>query len=238
MNLDSLHVILFILIVLLAAYIVYLHIKIVSKNMIIESIVKKLSGIEKDLSIQDIRKIVNELHSLNLRNMKFDDRLFDESTLDFIYSSPVDAATYIHYTREEEVARQIMTEGFMFVESFYKTALPISADKLDLLIKHNNKKFYGDFIVVICISNEIVRHYSAEIEKAGLADYSFENILTEKPPVKNENSDQVFILPTQFIKGVVNFRTGEILRNENFNPGFVSPGFSKNIEMLVSGGKV
>ena len=65
-----------------------------------------------------------------------------------------------------------------------------------------------------------------------------ENILTEKPPVKNENSDQVFILPTQFIKGVVNFRTGEILRNENFNPGFVSPGFSKNIEMLVSGGKV
>jgi hypothetical protein len=125
-----------------------------------------------------------------------------------------------------------MNEGFRFVESFHKTALHISNDKLDLMIKHNNKKYYGDYVIVICISNEIVRYYSTELERSGIIDYSFENVLTEDLPEKNENSDNVFLLSAHFIKGYVNYRTGEIVQNPSFNPGYSSPGFSNNISKL------
>jgi hypothetical protein len=133
---------------------------------------------------------------------------------------------------DEQVALNILSEGFKFVDSFYKTALPVSNDRLDLLIKHNNKKFYGDYIIVICIANEIVRLYSDEIEMAGIKNYSFENILTESPPFKNENAEITYLLPSQYIKGYINYRTGEIITNPVFNPLFSSPGFSQNINRI------
>jgi hypothetical protein len=229
---NTMQTVLMIIILLLADYIIFLHIQLVRKNILIEAIVKKISGIEKDLSVQEIQKIVNELHSFNIRTTLFEDKLFDENIVEFIFGTGKDSRTYIHYTMDDEVATKIMNEGFRFVESFYKTALPISNDKLDLLIKHNNKKLYGDFIIIICISNDIVSHYSSELENSGIRDYSFENVLTEIAPEKNENSDNVFLLPSEFVKGYVNYRSGEIVKNPAFNPSFTSPGFSKNIARL------
>jgi hypothetical protein len=232
MTLDGMHTLLLILIIMLTAYIVYLHIKLVRKNLTIESIIRKVSGIEKEISGGEIKKFINELHSFKARSFIMDDRLFDENSLDFIFSTLNDSSTYIHYTTDDKIARKIMSEGFMFAESFHKTALPVTNDKLDLLIKHNNKKFYGDYIIVICISNELVSFYSAELERSGISNYSFENVLTENPPVKNENSDTVFLLSAHFVKGFINFRTGEVVENPLFNPGYSSPGFSNNIAKL------
>lgn len=229
---NTMQTVLMILIVLLAGYIIFLHIQLVRKNILIEAIVKKISGIEKDLSVQEIKKFVSELHNFNIRTTIFDDKLFDDDIVEFIFGTGKDSRTYIHYTMDDEVAKKIMNEGFRFVESFYKTALPISNDKLDLMIKHNNKKYYGDFIILICISNEIVKYYSSELENSGIKDYSFENVLTEISPEKNENSDNVFLLPSKFVKGYVNYRTGEIVQNPAFDPGFTSPGFSENITRL------
>jgi hypothetical protein len=232
MSIDAMHTVLLILILILAGYIIFLHVQLVRKNLLIESIIKKISGIEKDLSVTEIRKFINELHNFNYRSFLFNDKFFEDSILDFIFSTLNDANTYIHYTLEEDIARKIMTEGFRFVESFHKTALAVSNDKLDLLIKHNNKKYYGDYVIIICIANEIVSHFSSELERLGIVNYSFENVLTENPPQKNENSDNVFILSAHYIKGYVNYRTGEIVRNPSFDPGFSSSGFSSNISRL------
>jgi hypothetical protein len=232
MTIDTMHAVLLILIVLLACYIIFLHVQLVKKNLTIESIIRKVSGLEKELSGGEIKRFINELHNFNVRSLLFGDKLFEPNSLDFIFSTMNDSSTYIHYTLDEEIARKIMSEGFRFVESFHKTALPVSNDKLDLLIKHNNKKYYGDYVIVICIANEIVKHYSSELERSGINNYSFENVLTENPPEKNENSDTVFLLSEHFVKGYINYRSGEIVQNPSFNPGYSSQGFSKNITKL------
>jgi hypothetical protein len=71
-----------------------------------------------------------------------------------------------------------------------------------------------------------------ELEKAGIKNYYFENVLTEAPPRRNDNSDLVYQLSSQFVKGYINHRTGEIVKNPGFDPWYNSPGFMKNIDLL------
>lgn len=138
----------------------------------------------------------------------------------------------MHYTKDETDARSILKNGFRYVDSFYKTALPASADKLDLKIKHSSRKFFGEYLIIICISNDIVNYYSSEMIKAGIKNYSFENVLTEHPPVRNENSDQVFQLAVPYIKGYLNLKTGEIIKNPVYDPWHNSTAFIHNLDFL------
>jgi hypothetical protein len=238
MILNTTQTILLVVILLLAAYIIYLQIQLVRKNLVIESIARKVSGIERSLKPDELKKFLNELHNFNIRTSLIDDKLFSDKVLNFIISKDTSKRTYIHYTMDEQVALRILGEGFKFADSFYKTALPVSNDKLDLLIKHNNKKYYGDYIIVISISNELVRYYAEELENAGITNYTFENILTETPPFRNENSELIYLLPSQFIRGYVNYRSGEVITNPVFNPGYSSPGFIENINRLRKAGQL
>jgi hypothetical protein len=207
------------------------------KNILIESIVKSLTGKEKDWKLDEMKKILSELNKFSFRSTFFGDKLFEDNTLNFILENEKDSKIYIHYTRDENDAKSILSEGFKFVDSFYKTALSISNDKLDFMIKHNNRKSFGDYLIVLGISNEIIKYYSEEMEKAGVKNYFFENILTESPPVKNDNADIVYLLPNKFVKGYVNHVTGEIISNPDFNPGYSSPGFKANIGRLKEGNR-
>jgi hypothetical protein len=219
----------------MAGYIIYLHIRLAEKNIFIESIVKRITGIEKDWKPDEMKKFLSEIRRFNFRNAFSENRLFNDKTLNFILENEKDSRIYIHYTRDENDAKNILHEGFKFIDSFYKTALPVSNDKLDLLIKHNSRKDFGDYILVLCISNEIVRYYSEELENTGEKSFFFENILTETPPVKNENSDIVYLLPAQYVKGYMNQSTGEIITNPDFNPEYSSPQFKINIERIKEG---
>ena len=87
---------------------------------------------------------------------------------------------------------------------------------------------------MICISNDVANFYSYELGKAAIPNCSFENILTETPPVKNDNSDLVYQLSSQFIKGYVNHRTDAIVKNPGFDPLYNSPDFLKNIGLMKS----
>lgn len=228
----ALQIVMFILIILLLGYIVFLHIQLIKKNIFIESTVKRLSGIEKNQSMGEMMAFLKEIQKFSQYRSFPQDKLLEESTINFILDNSKDMKTYMHYTKDEADAKNIIKEGFKFAESFYKTALPVSKDKLDLLIKHYNRKFFGEYLILICISNDIVNYYSMELEKAGIKNYSFENVLTEAPPVINENSDLVYQLSSRFIKGYVNHRTGEIVNNPGFDPWYNSPGFMRNIDSL------
>ena len=222
------------IIIALFGYIIYLHIQLSKKNLFIETTVKRLSGIEKNRSMEEMMSFLQEIHELKQFSVTFTDKLLEENTLKFILENGKNMRSYIHYTKDETDARSIVQNGFKFVDSFYKTALPVSNDKLDLKMKHNSRKFFGDFIIVICISNDVANYYSYELGKAGIRNYSFENILTETLPVKNDNSDLEYQLSSQFIKGYVNHRTGKIVKNSDFNPLYNSPNFLKNIDLLKS----
>jgi len=228
----AIQIVLFAAIIILMGYIVFLQIQLTKKNIFIESTVKRLSGIEKSGSIDDMMVLLQEIKKLSQYSAYFTDKLLQDSSLNFILENDKDMAIYMHYTKEESDARSIINDGFRFAESFYRTALPVTRDKLDITIKHNSRKYYGEYLIVICIANDIVNFYSMEIEKAGIKGYSFENILTETSISTNENSDYVYLLPHQFIKGYINHRTGEIVNNPAFDPWYNSPAFMKNLELL------
>jgi hypothetical protein len=216
----------------LLVYIIYLNIQLTKKNFFIETTVKRLSGIEKSRNLEEMLAFLSELQKLNQYRSYFSDNFIDDRTLSFIVDNERDFKTYIHYTKEKEDANSILKDGFRFAESFYKTAVPVSKDKLDLIIKHNSRKFYGEYLIVIIISNDVANFYSLELEKAGIRNFTFENVLTENPPVINENSDLIYQLPRQFIKGYINHVTGEIFKNDDFDPWFNSPSFMKNVGLL------
>lgn len=189
-------------------------------------------GIEKTRNMDEMMAFLREIKKLNQYKAYFIDKQLEESSINFILDNEKDTLTYIHYTKEEEDAISILKDGFRFAESFYKTALPVSKDRLDITMKHNSRKYYGEYIILICISNDIVNFYSMELEKAGIKNYAYENILTEVPPLKNENSDFTYLLPFQYIKGYINYKTGKIVKNAAFDPWFNSSAFMKNIERL------
>jgi hypothetical protein len=213
----------------LLGYIIFLHIQLAKKNILIESTVKKLSGIEKSRSTEEMTGFLLEIQKLNQLRSYFSDKLLEDHSINFILENEKDLKIFIHYTKKEEDASNILKNGFQFTESFYKTALPVSKDKLDLIVKHNNRKYFGDYLIVICISCDIVNFYSLELLKAGIMNYTFENVLIETLPYKNENSDLVYQLSAPFIKGYINHRTGEIITNPGFDPWYNSPEFMKNI---------
>ena len=221
-----------IFIVFLLGYIIFLHISLARKNVFIETTVKRLSGIEKSRSMDEMLAFLRELQKISQYSSFFQDKFQDGNVINFITGEGTGNKTYMHYTREEADAKNILQNGFRFTESFYKTALPVTNDLLDLTIKHNSRKYFGDYLIVICISDKIVDQYSAAIKKAGITEYCFENILTETPPQRNGNSDYLFELAPQYIKGYVNHITGEITNNPLFNPNHDSPAFINNIEFL------
>ena len=221
-----------IFIAILLSYIVYLHIQLAKKNIFIESTIKRLTGIEKGWSPEEILRFLFDMRKTRHYNSFFGDKLFEEKSLNFLLADVEDSKIYIHYTKEEGDARNIIREGFWFADSFYKTALQVSNDKLDLLIKHNSRKSFGDYLVILCMSDRIFNHYSAKLELNGLKGVAVENVLTESPPFKNENADLVYLLPNRFVKGYINYQTGEINSNPEYNPSYDSPLFERNLELL------
>jgi hypothetical protein len=228
----AIQIILFIVIASLSGYILFLHFLLAKKNVFIETTVKRLSGIEKSHNMDEMMSFLQEVQKLSQYSSFFKDKLLEDSTINFILENEKDMKIFLHYTKFEDDAKSIIKDGFKFADSFYKTALQVSKDKLDLTIKHNSRKFFGEYLVIICISNDIVNYYSKELEKAGIKNYYFENILTEIPPVKNENSDLEYQLSSQYVKGYVNHRTGEIFKNKAFDPWYNSLAFTGNIDRL------
>jgi hypothetical protein len=191
-----------------------------------------LSGIVNSPGLDKMREFLLEIQKIKWFTSLYKDRFLDDSMIDFILENDKDLKTYLHYTREEADAKSILQDGFKFANSFYKTALPVSNDILDMKIKHKSRKLFGDFIIIICISNDIVNSYSTELKKAGIRNYSFEHILTKTTPASDDNSETGYQLASQFIKGYIQRSTGEIIRNQGFDPYYNSLLFMKNIELL------
>ncbi len=226
----EIYLVFLLIIAALLVYIVFLHIQLTKKNLFIDSTINRLYGAQKTWSTDELKSFLDEIRKVQHYKALINDKLFEEKPLNFLLENERDSKIYIHYTREEYVARNIIKNGFLFVDSFYKTALSVSHDRLDLLMKHNSRKSFGDYLIVLCLGTKIADHYSAEIEKDRLKGVSIENILTEEPPSKNENSDMVYLLPNKFVKGYINHQTGEIVNNPDYYPNYDSPNFIKNLD--------
>jgi len=194
--------------------------------------VGKLKKFEKEWDTEHVLNLLEKLRLLSSETIVKRDKLFDDAVMKFLFTNEKTSKIFVHYTKDESVAKKIFEEGFMFVDSFEKTAEQIINDSVDLTYKHNVRKYYGKFIITICISNEIYNHYDEELKHINKQNMQVEQMLTEIAPCFNDNMDEVFTLSNRFVKGYVNYETGDIVNNPNFNPNFNAEVFEANLERI------
>ena len=104
--------------------------------------------------------------------------------------------TYLHTTDSENNAKSICQNGFRF-ETFSKTVDYIT-DVVGLVYMLNIRKPYGNYTIIIQV-NSTIENYESISEKS-----------------YDEDENEVFILPPQYIKGYYNRTTNVIVPNSLF----------------------
>jgi uncharacterized protein YihD (DUF1040 family) len=220
-----------IIILILFIYIAFLHYQLMKKNLFLESVVEKLSQLDKSWNKEMILNFLKKLQNINAESMMKEDRILHDNILHYLLENR-NCRTFIHYTKGISTAQKIVEEGFKFAISFHKTAEPISTDQIDLIYKHNLRKYFGNYIIVICISRGIYDFYEGELNKIDQTNTNIEQILTESPAVLDENKDEVYTLPKEFVKGYLNYESGEITDNPFYNPDYDSQAFRRNLQKV------
>ena len=221
----------FLIIVILFVYITYLHLQLSKKNFLIKSYLDKSDKNSKNEK-QDILSFLERLRNPEYRGTVTKDKMLDRRFSNFLFENDQEIKLFLHYTAQEKVAEKIIREGFKFANSFYKTAEYIYNDELYLIHRHHEHKQYGHYVIVICISNKIYKHYSEELNKRSAKNIAVEQVLTEKPTYIDDNSDEIFVLPRQYIKGYFNYLEGTIVKNPEFDFNYRSPKFEENLSKI------
>ncbi|MBN2215203.1 MAG: hypothetical protein JW723_13280 [Bacteroidales bacterium] len=201
------------------------------KNLFLESIVEKLSRLDKSWNKDTVLNLLKKLQNITAESLIMEDKIMNKNIIEYLTENK-GCMTFVHYTKGAGTAQKIIEEGFKFAISFHKTAEPISTDQIDLIYKHNLHKYYGNYIIVICISRDIYRFYESELNKIEQANVNVEQILTESVPELDENRDEVYTIPKQYLKGYLNYQSGEIVNNPDYNPGYDSAAYRKNLQRV------
>jgi hypothetical protein len=220
-----------IIISVLLIYIGFLHYQLHKKNQFLEKLLKKQIGEDSILSSETIETIVHKIKEAQKEAQPNQNKIFEDNIQNFILKDEDKQVLYVHYTKNKEVAEKICNEGFIFAESFHKTAELVTNDKLDFVYKHYLRRQFGKYVVVLAIGKEIFNHYINEIKQSNKI-LNIEQVISTKLHESDDNTEDVYKLPNAFIKGYVNSETGEIFENSNFNPQYNSPDFMKNILAL------
>lgn len=223
----------FLLILLLFAYVVYLQLQLTKKNNILKSVYEKIDKPNSKLNKDDIIRFLENIKNPDYSGVVTKDKFLDKKVSNFIFDNETEVNLFLHYTTSEKVAKTILQNGFKFVNSFYKTAEYIYNDELYLIHRHHEHKQFGDYVIVICISKELFRKYTSELNKIKSKNIAVEQLLTETPPSLDENAEEVYTLPKQFIKGYFNYTNGEIVRNPDFDYNYNSDSFKNNLQKLA-----
>lgn len=220
------------IIFLLFIYVIYLHLQLVKKNSLLKTFYDKVEKSGSKLEKKDIIRFLGDVKKSDEKEIITKDKLFDNKVSNFLFENDKKTKLFLHYTSRQDVANKILKEGFRFVNSFYKTAEYIYNDDLYLVHRHHEHKQYGNYVIVICISKETYDHYSNKLGELRAKNISVEQILTKTPSYKDENSDDVYTCPKQFIKGYFNYTNGTVTPNPEFNLSYHSKIFDDNIEKL------
>lgn len=209
----------------------FLYIQLVRKDFFIQTILEKLNIPKSKHQKEEILKLLSKVQAFEFPKLLARDHFFDKEILDYVFENVTSRILFLHYTMEETVAQKILREGFQFRYSFYKTADKIRRDKLELIYRHNRNKHYGKFILVLSISEQIYHKYANAVKLSRESSLPVEQILTEES-FMDENQDKVFTLSNKFIKGYINYSTGKIVNNPDFQPEYDSEIFRQNLTSL------
>ena len=120
----------------------------------------------------------------------------------------IDLRVFIHITNDKEIAENILAEGFRYSENFHKSSEEISDNLVDLNYKLQIYKYYGKFVVIMCVPRNLPQDSKAKELKRN-KDFFVENGICEY----DQNEDQSYTLPSRFVKGYADISEMKIINN-------------------------
>ncbi len=144
----------------------------------------------------------------------------------------INISKFIHTTPSLEFAEEILNNGFEFENHLMHTTDQISGfDLVELNYFIMIRKNYGQFIIVIEISDRLIVEYTKKLQSY---NFHFSEVLSKYPPYFNDDENPVYTLPEQFVKGYFNLETMVKKYNPLFDPYFQSSLFEGNMKRLLS----
>jgi len=213
-NLTVSNLILLFLIVLLVVYILYLQYQLRKKNLHLDSLYQEFSNFKEPQEHKDHTRTIKP--EMVERDKIKPDPLADLKK--FLADEIENSIIYIHYTNSQSIADKIIKEGFKFSESFHKTAEQISRDLKDLDYKHQIRKYFGNYIVILAIRKDVFSFYEKELNLFDVKSLSIEHMVSHKL-FDDETGDEIYLLPNNFVKGYFDFQSGDFTGNPKFDPG-------------------
>jgi hypothetical protein len=123
----------------------------------------------------------------------------------------VSSRVFIHLTNDKEIADKILAEGFKYSENFYKSSEELTPDQIDLRYKIQIHKYYGKFVIIMCIPNSLYQMSRTEdltLKKDILAEFGISEY--------NPNNELSYKLPSRYIKGYIDISKKQIVENLSF----------------------
>ena len=149
----------------------------------------------------------------------------------FLFPQNENVIMYSHRTSSLDVANKIIDEGFKYWDSFQKTTDEVINDMVYLRYWDTLRKYYGGYVIIIAISNSLIKRIQHEIHPKYEAQQALSDQLDE---IDEDNSDEIlFLLPRQYIKGHIDRKTGDITFNKDYDPNYEPPDLDKRIAALI-----
>ncbi len=208
-----------VIIIALVVYITVLHYYWHKKNLLFKEGIIRLMGLEEMLLKEGLEKMISKILDSQKTEKPKRDKIFDEPLQNFIFSDKSSQVIFLHYTKEEKVAQDITQQGFIFEDSFHKTAEQVTDDVEDFAYRHFLNRPFGPYVVVIGIEKELYEHLHNLVLK-GVSELNVEQALSQRVEEDLEGNEELYLLPGYYIKGYVNAITGDIHINPDFNPAF------------------
>jgi hypothetical protein len=146
-----------------------------------------------------------------------------------------DCYVFLHNTREEEVAVKILNEGFIF-----ENQLPHSTDRvnpgepIEITYFLFQRKDYGTHTIIIAIPKVIYEFY---LEYSLVFEIGIEEVLSISKPYVSDNDEMVYTISPKHIPGYFNTKTGDLIRNKNYDPSYNTWLSIPDKEQIYSGKK-
>jgi hypothetical protein len=132
-----------------------------------------------------------------------------EMISDYIKDFFATSRVFIHITNDKNIAENILAEGFMYSEDFYRSTEEISNEKIDLIYKLYLHKFYGKYLIIMSIPSNLFLKAKQDNTARKDIDLLAEIGISEYYP----DNDLHYKLSSKYVSGYVDIDRKQIIKN-------------------------
>lgn len=140
--------------------------------------------------------------------------------------------TFLHNTPTEQIAQNILDEGFRFNSHIdYSTDNVSAKDEVTVKYFTLTRQAYGDYTVIIQIDRRIIEKYSSVLENT---PHHFSEVLTVVDPIPTSDDEFIYQLAPQFVKGYIYSTECKLVLNPKFQPKCDCDIFKMNLKQILN----